>query len=135
MSHCTRLREVTRGSMKAELAGCAEASGGRGSGRLTQKGRPGPFESRTGLRVRVAKVRVSIRSNVRTWARVGAKARCMTIGERCAGQRAQPMTLRPRIGVRAVGRGRVRDGAGAPDKVGAWNQVSSGALHEVRGRA
>ena len=85
MSHCARLREVTRGSMKAELAGCAEASGGRGPGRLTQEGRPGPFGSRTGLRVRVAKDRVSVRGNVRTWARVGAKARCMTIGDGYAG--------------------------------------------------
>ena len=135
MSHCTRLREVASGSMKAKLAGCAEASGGRGSGRLTQEGRPGLFGSRVGPRVRMVKVRVSARSTVRTWVRVGAKARCMTIGEGCAGQRAQHMTFRPRVGVGAVGRGRVRDGGGVPDKVGAWNKVGSGVMHEVRGRA
>ena len=59
----------------------------------------------------------------------------MTIGEGCAGQRAQHMTFRPRVGVGAVGRGRVKDGGGAPDEVGAWNKVSSGVKYEVRGRA
>ena len=135
MSHCTRLREVARGSMKAKLAGCAEANGGGGSGRFTQEGRPGSFRSRVGLRIRAAKVRVGARSTVRTWAGVGAKVRCMTIGEGCADHRAQHMTFRPRVGVGAVGRGRVRDGGGVPDKFGAWNKVGSGVMHEVRGRA
>ena len=83
----------------------------------------------------MVKVRASVRSTVRTCARVGAKARCMTIEEGCAGQRAPHMTFRPGVGVGAVDRGRVRDRGRAPDEVGAWKKVGSGVPHEVRGRA
>ena len=121
--------------MKAKLAGCAEASGRRGSGQLTQEGRPGPFGSRVGPRVRMVKFRVSARSTVRTWARVGAKARCMARGEGCAGQRTPHRTFHPGVGVGVVHRGRVRDRGRVPHKFGAWTKAGRGVTNEVRDRA
>ena len=135
VSHCTRLREVASGPVKAKFTGRVEENGGGGSGRLNHEGRPGPFGPRVGPRVgsRV-KVRVSAKSNVRTWARVGARARCMVRWEGCAGQRTPHRTFHPRTGAGVVDRVRVRGRGRAPDKVGAWAKAGRGVANEVRAR-
>ena len=136
MSHCTRFREVASCPVKAEFTGRVEANGGGGSGRLNHEGRPGPFGPRVGPRVGYrVKVRGSAERNVRTWARVGDRARCTVRWEGCAGQRTPHGTFHLGTGAGVADRGRVRGRGRAPDKVGAWDKAGRGVANEVRARA
>ena len=136
MPQCTRLREVSSGSVKAELAGCTEASGGGGSGWFAhQGGRPGPFGPRFGPRVGVRiRARVSYRNMVKVWDKVGFEARGKARGKGCAGPRTPNRPLRPGVGVGVMNRARIRVGGRVTDRAGARTGAGRVAENEVRVR-